>query len=535
MATPMPASYAQLTSLFTDWRTFVVPTMEVGIADYSLAAMARKAAALPVWQQRLRAIDTSGWPQTAITDKRLVEAEMNGFDFNLRVLRPWARDPSFYATVFGEQSDVPAHEGPSAFPNIDLYAFKYPLSAADDRTLTSLLGAIPATLATAKLTLQNSNARDLWTYGNRAFGEQSATLAAFQNGGLVMRTLEGHVPATLKGASPALRVAVAAARTATDDFAVWVAAQAPAKTGPIGIGKLNYDWYVKNVDLLPYSWDEQVVLLRRELDRSLASLRLEEARNKALPPIVPIEDAAAYRRMADAKTAMFSRFIAEKGLAPDTPEFRAAMAAQTSDYVPLAKRNFFSNVTALDPLPLLSHSIHWIDLARMKHAPHVSLVRRGPLLFNIFSNRSEGYATALEEIAMQAGLYDDIPHGRELVWIMLANRAARGLASLHVQANEIDLAEAGRYHAEWTPRGWSDPTSPLVGFEQLLYARQPGYGPSYITGKLEIDRLMANISHADEKAGRPFVMADFWNRFFAAGIIPVALIRAEMLPDTPPH
>ena len=66
---------------------------------------------------------------------------------------------------------------------------------------------------------------------------------------------------------------------------------------------------------------------------------------------------------------------------------------------------------------------------------------------------------------------------------MLANRAARGLASLRVQANEIGLDEAGKFHAGWTPRGWSDASSRLVGFEQLLYLRQPGYGPSYIVGK----------------------------------------------------
>src|SRR4029079_15564077 len=73
---------------------------------------------------------------------------------------------------------------------------------------------------------------------------------------------------------------------------------------------------------------------------------------------------------------------------------------------------------------------------------------------------------------MQAGLYDDIPHGRELVWIMLANRAARGLASLWVQANEIGLDEAGKFHAAWTPRGWSDASSKLVRFDALLFLRE---------------------------------------------------------------
>src|SRR5256885_3326487 len=73
----------------------------------------------------------------------------------------------------------------------------------------------------------------------------------------------------------------------------------------------------------------------------------------------------------------------------------------------------------------------------------------------MLASRSEGLATAMEETLMQAGLDDDNPRGREIVWIMLANRAARGLASLYVQANQMSLQQAGRFHAQWTPRGWS--------------------------------------------------------------------------------
>src|SRR3546814_6693719 len=75
---------------------------------------------------------------------------MNGLDFDLRVLKPWARDPSFYATVFAEQSDVPEHEGPSASPPIDLYRFTYPLSKADQKSLGCLLGAVPRLLEQAR-------------------------------------------------------------------------------------------------------------------------------------------------------------------------------------------------------------------------------------------------------------------------------------------------------------------------------------------------------------------------------------------------
>jgi hypothetical protein len=458
---------------------------------------------------------------------------MNGLDFFLRVLQPWSRDPGFYQTVFAEMSDVPAHEGSSAEPSIDLHNFTYPLSAADDARLTELLGAVPQLLADAKVNLAGSQAHDLWTYGNRAFIEQADVLAKLEAGTLVMNDLGGKRPATLEGTTPALRAAVHQARLASEEFAKWVEAQAPARKGPSGIGKANYDWYLKHVLLSPLTFDQQAVLLQRELDRSLASLRLEEERNRAVPPIAEITDPAQYRRFAEARTAKLYALLVNSGFIADRPYYRAALAAQTGDYVAPGERNFFSHVTALDPLPLLSHQTHWIELARLRYEPHPSPIRQQPPLFNIFEDRSEGFATAMEEVVMHAGLYDDVPHGRELVWVMLANRAARGLASLRVQANEIGLAEAGRFHADWTPRGWSDANSKLVGFEQLLYLRQPGYGPSYIVGKAQLDHLIALASHRAEAQHRPFVTRDAFAAILASGIVPPALIEEEAAEVTP--
>ena len=109
-----PTGHAQLVSLFSDWRAFVHPQIVRGVPDYSATAMAAKAARLGEFQARLKAIDPSGWSVADRDDYRMVEAEMNGLDFFLRVLKPWARDPGFYQTIFAEMSDVPAHEGPSA-------------------------------------------------------------------------------------------------------------------------------------------------------------------------------------------------------------------------------------------------------------------------------------------------------------------------------------------------------------------------------------------------------------------------------------
>ena len=527
-AVPAAAGHAELVRLFADWRAFNHPTIVRGRPDYSAKAMAAKAAKLPAFRSRLAALDTSGWSASQRGDHRLVEAEMNGLDFFLRVLKPWSRDPGFYQTVFAEMSDVPAHEGSYAEPNIDLHDFSYPLSAADDARLTELLGAVPALLGDAKRNLAGSRAHDLWAYGDRAFIEQAEVLEKLEAGTLVLNDLAGKRPASLAGASPALLAAVRHARIASEDFARWIKAEAPRRKGPSGVGKANYNWYLKHVLLSPYDFEQQKTLLQRELDRSLASLRLEEVRNRAAPPITEIHDPAAYKVMADARAEKLYRLLVDAGFIADKPYYRAALDAQTIGYTPPGQRNFFTHVTSLDPAPLSSHQTHWIELARLRHEPHPSPIRQTPPLFNIFEDRSEGWATAFEEIVMHAGLYDDLPRGRELVWIMLANRAARGLASLRVQANEIGLDQAGKFHAAWTPRGWSDASSRLVGFEQLLYLRQPGYGPSYIIGKLQLDALLAEASHRAEQQGRPFDHRAAWAAILASGIVPPAIIADEV-------
>jgi hypothetical protein len=528
-AVQSPASdHQSLVKLFADWRAFNHPTIVRGRPDYSAAAMTAKAQRLAGFKQRLAAIDTKGWSASQRGDYRLVEAEMNGLEFFLRVLRPWARDPGFYQTIFAEMSDVPAHEGPSAEPNIDLWKDQWPLSKANDAKLTEQLSAVPALLADAKTNLARSQAHDLWAYGDRAFNEQAEALAALQSGDLSLNDLGGRRTISLAGASPQLRAAVAQARTATEQFAAWIKAKAPRLTGPSGVGKDNYNWYLKHVLLSPLDFDQQQVLLQRELDRSLASLRLEEVRNRAAPPIPEIRDPAAYKRMALARQERMYRLLVDAGFIAVKPYYRSALFGQLGDYTPPEKRNFFTHVTALDPLPLSSHQFHWIELARLMHEPHPSPIRDTPPLFNIYAERSEGFATAMEEVLMQAGLYDDEPHGRELVWAMLANRAARGLASLRVQANEIGLDEAGKFHAGWTPRGWSDASSRLVGFEQLLYLRQPGYGPSYVVGKASLDRLLAVASHRAEVERQPFSAPRTFATIWASGIVPPTIIEDEL-------
>ncbi len=524
-----PSGYAALVRLFEQWRDFEHPLMHGNVPDYGAGAMAAKAAELPAWQQKLSAIDTQGWPAAQLNDYKLVRAEMNGLDFNLRVLRPWARDPAFYVSVWPARTDVPLREAPTVYPEIELYDYRFPLSGSAQLELAQRIGAIPELLNQAKKNLNGSNARDLWVYGAQELRGQSRTLGAWAAGTLTVSTLEGSQHADIGAATPELKAAITRAQKATDDFVAWLEQEAAHKSGPSGIGKADYTWYQQNVHFVPFTWDQEVVLLRRELERAQAALKLEEHNNRDLPQLEPARDAAAFDRLKAARLDKFVKFLIAQDIIPDKPYLKAALIPQLGQFVPEEQRVFFTRVTHREPMLLFSHDYHWFDLARMRDEPHPSPIRRHASLSNIWDNRAEGFATAFEEILMHAGLYDDNPRAKELVWIMLANRAARGLASLYVQANEFDLATAGKFHAEWTPRGWANPKDSLTGFEQLLYLRQPGYGTSYITGKLLVDRLMAEYAHQQELAGKAFHLREFMDRFNGVGMIPPLLMEDEMI------
>jgi preprotein translocase subunit SecF len=212
----------------------------------------------------------------------------------------------------------------------------------------------------------------------------------------------------LTGTSPELRAAVTAARKATDEFVAWLEKLAPTKTGPSGVGKENYTWYQQNVHFVPYNWDEEVVLLRRELERAQAALRLEEHHNRNLPPLEPAADAAAFNKMTHDRLDKFVDFLIKQEIIPDKAYIKPALAEELGQFVPEDQRVFFSRVTHREPMLLLSHDYHWIDLGRMRDEPNPSPIRRQPLLSNIWDNRAEGFATAFEELRMHVGLYQPI-------------------------------------------------------------------------------------------------------------------------------
>ncbi|MGI9287060.1 MAG: hypothetical protein ACR2P1_16875 [Pseudomonadales bacterium] len=506
--------YSDLVQLFEDWRAFERPPLRNGAPDYTAARFATAHKELSEYRVRLNAIDNSQWPVDKKVDWQLVRAEMNGFDFNHRVLQPWVRDPAFYQTLWMAQSDVPAHEGPTNHAVLEVWTYSFPLSKSDEEKMAQELAVVPPLLEQARGNL-TGNARDLWVAGINNFQQQSKDLQWLTN-------------KVGSKASDALKTKLEAAKKATLSFTQWLEQQIPSKTGPSGVGKDNYSWYQQNVHYVPLTWEQEVGLLQRELDRAWANLKLEEQRNRQLPPMKAANTPEAFAKLADQGARRLMRFLKDEQIMPIKANMEPALREHLGSFVPENQRNFFAIGMHYDPVPLYSHFYHWFDLAQMRDEPHQSPIRHGAMLYNIWDSRNEGIATGVEEMFMHAGLYDDSPRSREIVWIMLAQRAARGLGSLYAHAIEMTMEEASQMHVKWTPRQWMQREPELLKFEQHLYLRQPGYGTSYVVGKYLIERLMARRAEQLERQGKAFVMSDFFKQFNDIGCIPVSMVQWEM-------
>lgn len=502
-------SYQGLETLFQEWRTFENPPLFEGAPDYRAETFEARNKDFRALKERLNAMDIDSWPVEKQIDWHIVKAEMNGYDFNLRVLKSWERDPAFYKTIWTDRSDVPAHEGPTHHAVLEVWQYEFPLSKEKRKEFLAQLNVIPSLNAQAKTNL-TGNAKDLWIAGIRDIRTQVTDLNNLKNEPGIAKDKE-----MLKG--------IALAIASTESLATWLEAQAPSKTGPSGIGKENYTWYQQNVHLVPMTWEDEVLLLKRELTRAWAGLKLEEHRNRNLPPLQDADSENAYQLLNEKAANSLLTFLEDQDIVTVKDYFEPALKAHYGSFVPKEKRNFFWITAHYDPRPLFSHFYHWFELARMDNEPHPSSIRKDALLYNIFDSRNEGMATAVEELFMQAGLYDDSPRVREIVYIMIAQRAARGLGSLYAHANEMTMEEAGKIHSDYTPRGWMKTEKELLIFEQHLYLRQPGYGTSYITGKYLVEQALAEYARKLENDGTEFQLKSFFDGLNSIGNIPISL------------
>lgn len=507
---------ATMLAHYDRFRSDAEPTWKGPIADYSAAAMAAQHRRARRHLAEFETIDDRGWPLAQRVDYMLALAEMRSLDFQHRVIQPWQRDPSFYSTL-----DI--GWGPKIAGAFEVPVLPLRNPAARAKFEQSLRG-VPQVLRAARTNLTDLR-RDLVTLG-------------LEHKKIELRLFERMI-VNLRPHHPELVPAAEAARGETAAFIGWLENSAPRARADAGVGKEEFNWYLRKVLLLPYDWDEINLLGEREYQRSLAFLKMEEHEHRAMPMTEPVTTLAAFERRRAEADAELLRFLRERQimtvpdyLVPPTNEGPYVMPVDRDPASPgpfdaPIKRNFFRETEDRDPRPLRAHNVPGHLLDSLNQARDTRPIRGRERLNFINSSRIEGWAFYLEEMLLQVGFLDGRPKAREIHYILQTKRAARILPELKMHSNEWSLDDAVRSMSARMPY-WMEPEDDTAVYDLGLYLRQPGLGINYYIGKLQIEQL---LSERATQLGERFDLKAFHNAFLAAGTIPVALIRWEMTGD----
>jgi len=497
------ATHDDLIAMFRELREIEKPVLTAdGIPDYTPAGVKAQKRKLDAFKKRLAAIDTSAWSIPDKADYLLVRAEANGLEFDHRVLKPWSRDPGYYA-VFGQFQPV-------RYGTLELRRLPIPPDRIAE--FRAQLQAVPKVLEQGRKNLTEP-AADLALLAIDFKNKEIARLKNFraqlaeQNSELV----------------PDMDKAIAA----TEAYKAWLEKDMGKMAPRAGVGIENYNWYIKNVWLLPYTWQDLLAISQRELERAVSAMKLEEHKNRALPPQKVITDKDEYIKLYNESQKFLWNFVQTNDIM-NVPDYMKP--SLISDFRMGPVLDYFAQTQVRDPLPLQPHDFvgHGPDMYRMENDPRP--IRGGGYPpFHIEGVRMEALAVASEEMLMQLGTLDKRPRSRELLYNLLAFRAARAIADLKMHSNEFTYMDAFNYVCDATPNDWvpRDPKdSPTLWGDLDLYLRQPCYGVGYLIGSVQVQQLIADRAM---QLGDKFNIKTFFDDYLAPGVIPISLIRWEML------
>jgi hypothetical protein len=500
-------NYEDLLSLFEEFRAFQNQGNSMGESGDIGEAMDKKYRDLGKYQSRLAAIDPSGWSVAEQIDYHLVRAEMNGLDFELRILRPWERDPAFYGGRRGGLERLP----------------RLPLEEARIAEFRSRLQAIPESYEQAKKNLGGGDlskiSGDLAMFTIHYLDKKRDSLPNF------ITQLERHHPDLVGDAKKA--------QAAIDHYLNWLKENRAEMKALAGVGIANYNWLLKNVYLFPYTWEECRQIVEQEDNRVITFLRLEENRNRDVPPLEPVASQEEYRQSVRDALVHIMTFIQDEEIFTlhdylVIDEYLQDRLRSTDKPWP-EKHDYFFNFSHREPVMEETHEMvgHHFDLLRVQRDNRPIRGAReheGP--YDIACGRLEGWAFALEELMMHAGYLDDrSPHGRAITYEQAAFRTVRALSDLYMHRGDWSLKDAMDFCVANAPHGELLEDSPHLWHEMQTTLVHVGWHMQMVVGKVHFMKLFRDRS---KQLGDDFNLKEFLDEFLESGVIPVSLIRWEM-------
>ena len=139
----------------------------------------------------------------------------------------------------------------------------------------------------------------------------------------------------------------------------------------------------------------------------------------------------------------------------------------------------------------------------------------------IDSSINEGIAFYVEEMLLQAGLFDFSPRSREIIYSYARLRDLRVEIDIRLATGDFSIEQAAQYLSRAVPMDYETALE-----EAIFFAFNPGQAISYQVGKIQILRFLAD---AKLDQGDEFSLRHFHDYLMQNGNVPVALQRWEYL------
>jgi Bacterial protein of unknown function (DUF885) len=466
-------------------------------ADFAPAAVDLWRGALKGLRGRLDVMPRAKWSVTDQVDWYLLLAEINQADFDLRVLRPWARDPGFYISLVA-----------------DRLGDTEKLTAEQTARLAKRLRGAPLLLEKARNQLTDATRWHAEVALHDIETPQDAAKVQMRYRGPVtaLRLLEKNA------ANSDLAGAAKAAADAVVDYGAWVRGNLSKMAAKGNMGLDNYNWYLRNVHLSEYDAAQALILAQRDYERNMANLAFHESMNRGVPALPRATTSEEYYERDKAGEQRARRWLDEDNI----------LTLQTKD-IP---EYFFPGVRWQEHLDWWTETLFREPLVDKVHAgvpghqydSRIMSRHHRPIRAGFTATRmwGEGWGFYLEELGLQTRLLADRPRSKEIFDLWQAYRYHRVLFEIKAASGDMGPSDIVAFQLKMMPlmregdsTAWMEAAIPLRRPQQI----------QYVLGKYQLEGFVARERL---RLGDKFNLREFHDRLFRAGPIPVALSEWEI-------
>ena len=495
-----------------------------GPRDWSAASITRQRASLHEYETRWKQLETRSLNRAQQVDYRLMGSAIARVRWELDLNRRWERDPSFYL----DQTLTALLEALVPPP---------PFDANRSREIVERMEEIPEIIEQGR-----KNLRPIRPFAQLAI----AGLEQIRPKLVRVQTEIGAMFRVDSDDAAKFKQSTEKAIAALEGYQSWLKQNLDGMPSDAAVGRANYEFFLNQVALLPYTPEELFAISAQEWARAVSFEQYERARNQGLPELkvaVSLEDEI---KKAQSNELSIRNFLESRGILTVPPDMRHYTLRPMPGYLD-ALGDFGELDDFTGPLRLNEDGVRWINaptgnlgyfwLATAKDV-RPDMVHEGvpghyfqmclswkhddPIRRHYYdSGANEGLGFYAEEMMLQAGLFDDSPRTREIIYNFMRLRALRVEVDVKLALGTFSLKQAADYLVQHVPMDQKTAEA-----EAALFATTPGQAISYQIGKNQILRFLADAKIAQ---GDKFSLRAFDDFLWKNGNVPIALQRWEYL------